>query len=125
MARPKQIKNLGKCPNCSTTGDCKHKRKRRHHNYYGKHKQEQRFRSAKARYGIDPSDYKQRLQDQDERCAICWEHRKLVIDHDHENGKLRGLICHRCNLDMRIIDNQTHLERLTRYKERYKPSHTH
>lgn len=35
-----------------------------------------------------------------EECWICGAERKtrrLHIDHDHKTGKIRGLLCHRCN----------------------------
>ena len=34
------------------------------------------------------------------RCAICHKHRNLrnlVVDHDHESGYIRGLLCTGCN----------------------------
>lgn len=42
---------------------------------------------------------------QGERCAICDEIRaedkkRLAIDHCHETGYIRGLLCHRCNLGL-------------------------
>jgi hypothetical protein len=35
-------------------------------------------------------------------CAICGEHqdnlkRRLAVDHDHETGKIRALLCQHCN----------------------------
>lgn len=37
---------------------------------------------------------------QDGRCRICESEEKLVVDHDHETGNIRGLLCHRCNIGL-------------------------
>lgn len=34
------------------------------------------------------------------RCALCFqEHRRLVVDHDHRTGHVRGMLCGPCNQD--------------------------
>jgi hypothetical protein len=35
------------------------------------------------------------------RCAICGELRKLVEDHCHQSGLVRGFLCHSCNSNPR------------------------
>ena len=40
------------------------------------------------------------LEAQDGRCAICGNKprkRRLDVDHNHKTGKVRGLLCRRCN----------------------------
>lgn len=55
----------------------------------------------KRNYGITPEIYEEMLTAQGGGCAIC--HRpprddiSLHVDHDHETGAVRGLLCFRCN----------------------------
>jgi hypothetical protein len=58
-------------------------------------------------YGLTPEKYKVLLEEQDGVCAICRNPetfknkdglRPLCVDHDHASGKIRGLLCHSCNV---------------------------
>ena len=43
-------------------------------------------------------EYLEMLETQDGNCAICKiEQDPLYVDHDHETGKVRGLLCEQCN----------------------------
>ena len=55
-----------------------------------------------ALYGTTEEWYEDKLVKQDYRCAGCHTHQKdleytLSVDHCHETGKLRGLLCKTCN----------------------------
>jgi len=56
----------------------------------------------KHMYGITLDQYNQMLADQQDKCAICFrkrsKSRRLAVDHCHKTGKVRGLLCTRCNL---------------------------
>lgn len=56
-----------------------------------------RNRVLKYMYGITLDQYNQMCIDQDNKCLICKNQRKLVVDHDHKTGKIRGLLCINCN----------------------------
>jgi hypothetical protein len=54
----------------------------------------------KAKFGITLEAYTQMLVAQGGVCAICGKEpgkRRLDVDHDHETGKIRGLLCNQCN----------------------------
>lgn len=49
------------------------------------------------KYGISESQYRALLDHHQGRCGICDKERPLVVDHNHDTGKVRGLLCHPCN----------------------------
>lgn len=48
-------------------------------------------------YGIGLSEYNKLLREQNNCCAICGKPTKLAVDHNHVNGRVRGLLCFHCN----------------------------
>ena len=50
------------------------------------------------RYGLTPTAYSQLVDQHGGRCAVCNTEADLRIDHDHTTGKVRGLLCHHCNV---------------------------
>lgn len=60
------------------------------------------------KYGLTNADYSSMLEEQNHVCAVCkrpndqldprtQKHRALAVDHDHKTGRVRGLLCCRCN----------------------------
>jgi hypothetical protein len=63
-------------------------------------------RHIKRRYGITVAEVQDLRQRQEGTCAICGaEGKRLVIDHDHETGVIRGLLCDRCNVVLGNVEN--------------------
>jgi hypothetical protein len=57
-------------------------------------------RPRRAQLGVTIADYDRMLEAQHGVCAICGnppKTRRLDVDHDHKTGRVRGLLCHRCN----------------------------
>lgn len=63
-----------------------------------------RDRRAQTVYGLAPGDFERLRSAQGGRCAICRSaprgNRPLVVDHNHQTGVVRGLLCDRCNHDL-------------------------
>lgn len=69
------------------------------------------------------------LEEQGERCGVCQiefgDSRDYKVDHCHETGKVRGLLCLKCNLGLGMFrDSSQLLQRAARYltKARKAPS---
>lgn len=75
--------------------------------------------SLKFRFNITPQDYESMLSKQDGKCAICRKsptNKRLAVDHCHETGKIRGLLCFRCNFGLSYFaESADTLERATVY----------
>ena len=65
-------------------------------------------------YGISLLDYNNMLKEQDNKCKICeldqaGFHFSLSVDHCHETGRVRGLLCSNCNQALGCLKDSTEL----------------
>lgn len=72
------------------------------------------------RYGLPIEAYACMLKSQNGVCAICGgvnrDNKRLSVDHDHETGQVRGLLCNTCNYTLGLVsDNLCQLMRLMDY----------
>ena len=68
----------------------------------------------KHKFGMSEEEYIKKSDAQDNRCAICGAHqleldRRMAVDHDHETGQIRGLLCNHCNLGIGFLKDSTDL----------------
>ena len=69
------------------------------------HKKEKKDNNLRVNYGITLEDYFIMYDEQKGKCLICGEYKEKIgkrvetlhVDHDHETGKVRGLLCLNCN----------------------------
>lgn len=78
----------------------------------------------KLRYGLTPERRAELLAEQDGGCGICRGpldgKRRGHVDHDHESGAVRGLLCHRCNTAIGLLrEDPNTLRAAIAYLERH------
>jgi hypothetical protein len=57
----------------------------------------------KSKYGITPEQYDAMVLSQEGRCGICecpLTETGTHLDHSHVTGKVRGILCNRCNVGL-------------------------
>ena len=60
----------------------------------------------RRQYNLTLKQYDEMLKAQGGVCAICGEdngERNLVVDHNHETNKIRGLLCTKCNAALGLL----------------------
>lgn len=112
-----------------------HKENREHHakigaTYYIKNREKIINKTLQRKYGITLEEYNRFLEEQDFVCAICGEPESriekrsekpyaLAVDHCHETGVVRGLLCRSCNYTIGYFgDNLQGAQRLVEYLEK-------
>jgi hypothetical protein len=80
----------------------------------------------KSLYGVTLDEYEEMYLNQEGKCAICGEHKELggkkglVIDHCHQTGKVRELLCGICNsLLGRMEANMDVLHKFFEYRKKH------
>lgn len=74
-------------------------------------------------YGLTQEDVIAMTTRQDGVGAICLTAPPIHVDHDHATGKVRGLLCFRCNAALgQLDDDPATLRRAARYLDRSRSS---
>lgn len=84
--------------------------------YHQQHKDDPEYRRQRReafnlyKYGITQAGLAGRIEKQGGQCAICGgppngPGKRLHIDHCHETGRIRGLLCSKCNTLIGLADN--------------------
>jgi len=59
----------------------------------------------RRKYGLTLAEYQKMVGKQQHKCKICHEVKSLVVDHHHESGTVRGLLCSKCNTGLGMFDD--------------------
>lgn len=78
-----------------------------------------RFRDQENKYGMRQGEFAERLLAQGSDCAICEEPFTNTphVDHNHETGVVRDLLCSRCNVGVGHVE--LYGERLLAYLRKH------
>ena len=107
------------------------KNKEKQREYFKKYYQENRDKTYAKNlmkdYGLTLDDYNQMLEEQNGVCKICHgtcthSQRRvagtLSVDHCHTTGKVRGLLCNKCNTALGFLnDDLQTVKRMVDYLE--------
>lgn len=96
----------------------------------GKGSSTKRDQNLRTRYGIGLLEYEKLLAYQNGVCAVCGgppgtEDDVFRVDHDHQTGAVRGLLCLACNAALgHIKDDPVAADRMRLYLETHRPTPT-
>jgi Recombination endonuclease VII len=105
--------------------DCKHKK---HMAYLEKNKEQVkkylRYRNIARKYGLTEQEFTTLLDSQNGTCAICKAtdggKYGFAVDHNHDTGAVRGILCISCNTGLgRFGDSLPLLETAATYLRRH------
>jgi Recombination endonuclease VII len=93
--------------------------------YYSKHPQyfsaKRRAQRLRTSYGLSVAEFDALVEKQNKCCAICEKEfeRTPQVDHDHKTGKVRGLLCIKCNRALGLFaDDSNVLKNAITYLEK-------
>lgn len=90
-----------------------------------KRKERSKWKRIFDLYGLVQDDLQRMIAEQKNECSICaasFEDVNMHIDHCHSTGKVRSLLCSRCNQAIGLIDES--IERADKIKQ-YLQRHNH
>lgn len=119
------------CKACHTADGVAYKR--RNADARARYAERRRHQDIKRKFGITVEQYDQILATQGGGCALCGtdrgsitcggKPRRLAVDHDHETGCVRGLLCEGCNRGIGLLrDDPDLLRRAADYIDQFRGS---
>lgn len=99
--------------NCNTCSSAKFKK------WKDEHPRHVKSHRLKALYGITQDEFDVMAEELNHTCPICLKEGPLAVDHCHDTGKIRGLICRQCNSGLGFLgDNVETVRNLLKYMEK-------
>lgn len=98
-----------------------------YHKYDSSQRDKSRISHHKYKFGVTAEMFNEMYEAQAGQCCLCKVHfdsssksTKPHLDHDHMTNKVRGLLCHRCNVGLgQFKDNIDTLKAAVQYLDQY------
>lgn len=88
----------------------------------------QRTRNLRDQYEITPEQWDQLFKSQGGKCASCGDvppedaKRRFHVDHNHDTGSVRGILCHSCNVALgHLKESHSRIRSLLAYLDHWEP----
>ena len=121
----------GYCPICKACAKLKvsewvknnpSKRAKNQKNYYLRHSNKLGMKKKTRLYELSEENYNQFILEQKNSCALCetsFLETKPCVDHNHQTGKVRGLLCNGCNANLERLrsKDKNWLQKAQKYLE--------
>jgi len=64
---------------------------------------------VEKRYNLEEGQLEQMKKDVDYKCELCNNETSLAVDHCHKSGKVRGMLCAKCNTGIGQLNDDIEL----------------
>jgi len=111
---PKKQYRNARCKTCENKAQNEWKKKNKNRPSVIRTTRNQNLR----KYNLTLDDYNKMFETQNGVCAICGKpeiKRMLSVDHNHETGKVRKLLCTYCNFRISIIEDKEFMSKANLY----------
>lgn len=75
-----------------------------------------KWRQSIHLYGVDKFMFEAMYFEQDGQCLICEDQEAVAIDHCHDTGRVRGLLCRGCNTLLGFMENPLKFNNALQYQ---------
>ena len=70
----------------------------------------------KRKYGLTIETYNSMVEQYGNVCPICKESKpRLMVDHCHKTGMVRGMLCRKCNLKLVVVEDTEFVQKAIDY----------
>jgi hypothetical protein len=98
----------------------KEQQKKRRQNWHRRDPKARLRAHLKHKYNLTLEQYEALLVSQNHACSVCGRKETLSVDHNHQTGDVRSILCRPCNIVLGILkEDPSRLRALAAYIEKH------